>query len=112
LEGVTLSPELVAALTARSYPGNVRELENTVTRLVALSDGGPLGKALLDEPASPGGSSPGAEGGSFREKVERLERSLLTQALTAAQGNQSEAARQLGLSRATFLDKLKRYGLG
>jgi DNA-binding NtrC family response regulator len=113
LEGVTLSPELVAALTARSYPGNVRELENTVTRLVALSDGGPLGKALLDEPASSAAPSPpGTAGGSFRERVEHLERTLLTQALTAAQGNQSEAARQLGLSRATFLDKLKRYGLG
>lgn len=112
LEGVTLSPELVAALTARSYPGNVRELENTVTRLVALSDGGPLGKALLDEPVSPGAAPPSKEAGSFRERVEHLERTLLTQALTAAQGNQSEAARQLGLSRATFLDKLKRYGLG
>lgn len=108
LEGVTLDAGLLTALSARSYPGNVRELENTVTRLVALSDGGPLGKALLDEPTAP--LAP--EGGSFRERVERLERSLLTQALSAAGGNQSEAARQLGLSRATFLDKLKRYGLG
>jgi len=110
VEGVTLAPELLAALTTRDYPGNVRELENTITRLVALSDGGPLGKALLDEPPTNPGAS--TEGGSFRERVERLERSLLTQALTAAAGNQSEAARQLGLSRATFLDKLKRYGLG
>jgi transcriptional regulator of acetoin/glycerol metabolism len=78
--------------------------------LVALSDGGPLGNAQLDEPAAP--TSPASEGGSFRERVERLERSLLAQALSAAAGNQSEAARQLGLSRPTFLDKLKRYGLG
>ena len=109
IEGVTLTPELLAVLAARDYPGNVRELENTVTRLVALSDGGPLGIAALDEPAA---SAPTAEGGSFRERVERLERSLLTQALSVAAGNQSEAARQLGLSRVTFLDKLKRYGLG
>ena len=108
LEGVTLDAELLAALTARAYPGNVRELENIVTRLVALSDGGPLGKALLDEPAA----GPAPETGSFRERVERLERTLLSQALAAAAGNQSEAARQLGLSRPTFLDKLKRYGLG
>jgi DNA-binding NtrC family response regulator len=107
LEGVTLEAELMAALSARAYPGNVRELENVVTRLVALSDGGPLGKALLDEPAGPA-----PESGSFRERVERLERTLLSQALAAAAGNQSEAARQLGLSRPTFLDKLKRYGLG
>jgi DNA-binding NtrC family response regulator len=109
IEGVTLDGTLLAALTARAYPGNVRELENIVTRLVALSDGGPLGAALLDEPAAP----PAPEGGgSFRERVERLERSLLTQAISASGGNQSEAARNLGLSRATFLDKLKRYGLG
>jgi DNA-binding NtrC family response regulator len=106
LEGVTLDAELVAALSARAYPGNVRELENVVTRLVALSDGGTLGIALLDEPAGPAPAS-----GSFREQVERLERTLLGQALTAAAGNQSAAARQLGLSRPTFLDKLKRYGL-
>jgi DNA-binding NtrC family response regulator len=114
LQGVTLDAELLAALNARHYPGNVRELENIVTRLVALSDGGPLGKALLDEPlAAPAAQAPSSlEAGSFRERVEQLERTLLTQALTAAAGNQSEAARQLGLSRATFLDKLKRYGLG
>ncbi len=110
IEGVTLAPELLSALTARDYPGNVRELENIVTRLVALSDGGPLGTAALDEPAAP--PTPTVGSGSFRERVERLERSLLTDALSAAAGNQSEAARQLGLSRVTFLDKLKRYGLG
>jgi two-component system response regulator AtoC len=111
LEGVTLDAELLAALTARQYPGNVRELENIVTRLVALSDGGALGKALLDEPAG-APAPPAAATGSFRERVELLERSLLSQALAAATGNQSEAARALGLSRVTFLDKLKRYGLG
>ena len=110
LEGVTLDAELLAALTARHYAGNVRELENIVTRLVALSDGGSLGKHLLDEPAA--AAAPTAEAGSFRERVERLERTLLSQALAEAGGNQSEAARTLGLSRVTFLDKLKRYGLG
>jgi DNA-binding NtrC family response regulator len=114
IEGVTLTTELLTVLTARDYPGNVRELENTVTRLVALSDGGPLGTAALDEPvpATPPSSGSGPGEGSFRERVERLERSLLTEALSVAAGNQSEAARRLGLSRVTFLDKLKRYGLG
>jgi two-component system response regulator AtoC len=108
LEGVTLAPDLVDALTRRAYPGNVRELANLVTRLVALSEGGPIGAAALQQPDAP----PATVGGSFREQVERLERSLLTQALAAAGSNQSEAARKLGLSRATFLDKLKRYGIG
>jgi two-component system response regulator AtoC len=106
LEGVTLAPELLQALTARDYPGNVRELENLVTRAVALSEGGRIGTSELEWPKAPARAS-----GSFRERVESLERSLLGEALTAAGGNQSEAARSLGLSRATFLDKLKRYGL-
>jgi two-component system response regulator AtoC len=107
LEGVTLAPPLVQALSERSYPGNVRELENVVTRLVALSEGGRIGAEALTS-TSPV-SRPAT--GSFREQVEGLERSLLTRALAAAGGNQSEAARSLSLSRATFLDKLKRYGL-
>ncbi len=111
IEGVTLTTELLKALTTRDFPGNVRELENIVTRLVALSDGGPLGTATLDDPLTVPAPA-GNEAGSFRERVERLERSLLTGALSAAAGNQSEAARNLGLSRVTFLDKLKRYGLG
>jgi two-component system response regulator AtoC len=109
LEGVTLEPELLQALAVRDYPGNVRELENLVTRLVALCDGGPIAASSLDTPAS-AASRP--DTGSFRERVESLERTLLKEALEAASGNRSAAARKLSLSRATFLDKLKRYGLG
>jgi DNA-binding NtrC family response regulator len=109
IEGVTLAPSLLSALERRAYPGNVRELENLVTRLVALSDGGTLEAAALDDGERPAAS---AGGGSFREQVELLERTLLTQALEAAGGNQSQAARLLSLSRATFLDKLKRHGIG
>jgi DNA-binding NtrC family response regulator len=107
LEGVTLSPELLGALTARKYPGNVRELENVVTRLVALSQGGCLMASALE----PGAELQHAPTGSFRDQVETLERTLLTRALDAAAGNQSSAARALGLSRVTFLDKLKRHGI-
>jgi two-component system response regulator AtoC len=106
LEGVTLAPELLSALGQRDYPGNVRELENVVTRLVALSEGGAIGPAGLDAPVTGARAT-----GTFREQVESLERKLLQDSLSASQGNQSEAARRLGLSRATFLDKLKRYGL-
>jgi two-component system response regulator AtoC len=107
LEGVTLRPELLRALTVRDYPGNVRELENVVTRLVALSEGGALGVSAL-EPAAELYRTPT---GSFRDQVETLERTLLVQALSTAKGNQSDAARALGLSRVTFLDKLKRHGI-
>ncbi|MFO0612257.1 MAG: sigma-54 dependent transcriptional regulator [Polyangiaceae bacterium] len=107
LEGVLLAPELLRALEARAYPGNVRELENLVTRLVALSSGGTIDASALGDPRPPAR----AGGGSFRERVEELERAMLREALEGSGGNQSEAARRLGLSRATFLDKLKRYGM-
>ncbi len=75
----------------------------------------PSSPSCCSRPAAASGSRhvpPGAGAGTFREQVERLERTLLAEALTAAGANQSEAARKLGLSRATFLDKLKRYGIG
>jgi len=47
---------------------------------------------------------------SLREQVEALERSVITRTLAAVSGNQSEAARRLGLSRSSFIDRLKKYG--
>lgn len=118
VEGTSLSSSLLATLSKRHYPGNIRELENLVTRLVALSEGGEIDgdDAHLDDTnASAREGSIDEETGSpelpFRAQVERFERALLSRALKEAAGNQSEAARRLGLSRATFLDKLKRYAL-
>ena len=107
LEGVTLSEGLALELSRRQYRGNIRELENLVTRLVALSDGGLLEPHLLSAKSNKAASPPIG----FREQVEALEIHLLSEALAKTNRNQSEAARSLGLSRATFLDKLKRYNL-
>jgi two-component system response regulator AtoC len=109
LPNASLSPELLAALQARPWPGNVRELENTITRLLALSTDGELDVNALEPGALPGVER--GEHGAFRERVAAFERGLLEQALRDAGGNHSEAARSLGLSRVTLLDKLKRHGL-
>jgi two-component system response regulator AtoC len=121
---VQLSPELVARLARGDWPGNVRELENAVARLVALSPGGAIGvDALLESAGNAPASAavPGAgpdeaaspPGGplSLREQVEAFERSVIARALTASRGNQSEAARRLGTSRVTLIDKIRKYGL-
>jgi len=47
---------------------------------------------------------------SLREQVDALERSIIARTLAATSGNQSEAARRLGLSRSSFIDRLKKYG--
>jgi two-component system response regulator HydG len=99
---------LLAHVQGYTWPGNVRELENTIERLVALSPDGELDLSLLS--ATNSGPEPASFG--LRERVEAYERGLLVDALRRCGGNRSEAARQLGLSRATFHDKLKKYGLG
>ena len=95
-------------LAAHAWPGNVRELENAVEGLVALSPPEGLDLSLL-----PGGGAPALEGVPLplRERVQAYERGLVVEALRAAHGNRSEAARRLGISRVTLHDKLKRYGL-
>jgi two-component system repressor protein LuxO len=108
LEDVELAPEVVDALAAQAWPGNVRELDNAVARLVALSDGGRIGLSAWTATASP---APRTGGGTFREQVAAYERELLSSALEASGGNQSEAARRLGMSRVTLIDRLKKHGL-
>jgi transcriptional regulator with GAF, ATPase, and Fis domain len=95
--------DLAAEVKAGRFP------EDLVTRWVALSEGGTLQVAALRSSTGEVVAAPLAEQGSFRAQVDALEHRLLTQALEEAQGNQSEAARRLALSRATFLDKLKRH---
>ncbi|MGB8930957.1 MAG: sigma-54 dependent transcriptional regulator [Anaeromyxobacteraceae bacterium] len=124
MEDVRLSPELVQLLCRAEWPGNVRQLENAVARMVALSPTGLLGpdafasptarervEADLDPDAEPSGPLE-LEGASLREQLDALERNLIARTLAATGGNQSEAARRLGIGRTAFIDRLKKYGLG
>lgn len=116
---VRLSPALLDALAARPWPGNVRELENTIARLAVDSDGGELGPDVLaplaaaPPPSAAGDESPATATSvtSFREQVATFERRLISDAMSTAGGNRAEAARRLGLSRVTLLDRMKRLGL-
>ena len=117
MEGVRLSRELVDALRRADWPGNVRQLENAVARIVAMSAGGDLGAdAFAGVPAAPpvdAGAGPPPEGElTLKEQVDAFERNLVAQALSRTGGNQSEAARRLGLSRSALIDRLKKFGLG
>ncbi|QSQ15630.1 sigma-54-dependent transcriptional regulator [Myxococcus landrumensis] len=113
-------------LVALPWRGNVRELENTLESLVALSSDGELDLSLLPSrepggvvPVSPGAVLDGprpddaeaAPGAGLKERVEAYERGLILDALRIEGGNRSGAARRLGIGRATLHDKLRKYGL-
>jgi DNA-binding NtrC family response regulator len=113
LEDVRFSAGLVAALAARPWPGNVRELENAVARLLALAEtGDELGADLagrLDTESAV--VDPATSTAGLREQVATFEKGLVTRTLAVTNQNQSEAARRLGVSRMTLIEKMKRYGL-
>lgn len=107
-------------LALHPFPGNVRELENEIRRMVAVaSDGGFITRKHLSpgiaalEPRGGSRPTPSFElpGATLREKVEALETELVKAALTRHRWNQSEAARDLGLSRVGLANKIKRYAI-
>ena len=99
---LALSDEVLARLRAHPWPGNVRELENAIEGMVALSQDGVLDPELL-----PGGEN-NVESVGLRERVEAYERGLIAAAIRQAGGNRSEAARRLGISRATLHEKMRK----
>jgi DNA-binding NtrC family response regulator len=106
-KGVTppvIPPAVMEELASRPWPGNVRELKNVVTRAVVLSHGPAL--SLQDVGGSPEGSGPGAvppaEPVTLAEVRASVERRHVQRVLQDTEGNKSEAARVLGVSRPTL----------
>ena len=100
------------------FPGNVRELETEVQRMVAVAEqGGYIALRHLSEKISKSpmpdsdASNFVPSGSTLKEKVESLEKSVLTQTLDARHWNQSKVADELGLSRVGLANKIKRYEL-
>ncbi len=90
------------------WPGNVRELENIIERAVLLSTGETLRVDLaLARPSEE--YHLGAE--NLGKILEKLERSLIQDALTQSSGVQAQAAKLLGIQRSTLQYKLQKYGL-
>lgn len=120
----TLTGPALERLVGHAWPGNVRELRNVIERAVLLSSGdridaqhvltGALSPQLTGAPPPPVPPRAAAAPSSSRplaEEIAELERHRIIQALDAAAGNQTEAARLLGLPRRTLIARIEQYGI-
>jgi len=126
----TIQPEALTCLQAHPWPGNVRELENAVQRALVLAKG----DAILPEDLPPEvsqspteavtGSVEGEDLGGLSARLFRwarahpdlkiipaVERELVINALKETDGNQVQAAKLLGITRATLRKRIERFGI-
>jgi two-component system response regulator AtoC len=99
-----LSTTAMLWLERQAWPGNLRELRNMIERAVLICDGAVIEVEHLDPTA-------GIDVRSNRAAVAPDERHRVVDALSRFAGNQSGAARSLGISRNTLIARLEKYGL-
>ena len=102
------APDALAAIDAWAWPGNVRELENRVKRAVIMTETKLIGAADLDLAELDAAEAQTLNLKSAREGVDRK---VIRHALARSEGNISNSAKLLGISRPTLYDLLKQYDL-
>jgi transcriptional regulator with PAS, ATPase and Fis domain len=110
-----VSPQVMALLMAYSWPGNIRELENAIQRMMVVTKTEVLEVQDLSAEIRGGETGPREPAkdlkGIARGSAEIVEKEAILDALTKTGGNVTRAARSLGISRATLQKKMKTYGL-
>jgi len=102
-----MTPAALAAIDSWPWPGNVRELENRMKRAVIMADGKMIAAEDLDLEARQEEPLPL----NLKAAREAADRRSIRQALARCEGNISNTAKLLGISRPTLYDLLERYGL-
>ncbi len=113
-----LAPAAIALLERYPWPGNIRELRNAIEHAVVLAEEGVIGAEHLPASVAENVTENGAEApssappASMVERVAGVEKQSIEEALAAEGGNQTHAARRLGISRRALIYKLQKYGIG
>jgi DNA-binding NtrC family response regulator len=111
-----ITPEAMRLLSEYQWPGNIRELENAIERIVILSKSDRMDVGDLPAEVRAGLRAPAAGSVSFTlpedgTDLEEVELDLVRQALDRAGGSEAKAAKLLGLTTRTLEARMKRLGL-
>lgn len=125
-----VAPATERALLEHSWPGNIRELRSVMERAILLASDGVIQPehCVLEQRSSPRQSRPGhfeaaprpageaggaeqSTGAQLKDEMRELERKRIVAAIAECGGNQTKAARLLGISRRALLHRLDAYGL-
>jgi nitrogen regulation protein NR(I) len=125
IEGV--ADDAMAVLQAWPWPGNIRELENLMERVIVFADGPLITAKDLPEPVKSGSASQAPMAGDLssgpssvsvgalkdivRQETAKVEKDLIVKALEETQGNVTRAAKLLQISRKSLQTKMKEFGL-
>ena len=106
------SPDFMAVLMQSDWAGNVRELQNYIERVLAMSTGPILRPDPLPRDLQDRGMIRPSRGRPLADTVDDVERRMVKEALKKAEGNQSQAARLLGLTEQSLRYRIRKYGMG
>jgi two-component system response regulator HydG len=106
-----LTPELLAALMQSDWPGNVRALQNYIERIMAMNPGTTLYPRPLPRDLETSSTVRLTRGRTLATVVEELEQRMIGESLNRSGGNQTAAARDLGLTEQSLRYRLRKYAM-
>ena len=107
----TLSPDAEKQLREYPWMGNIRELEHAIEKALIIADGPMLDGRSLNLPEAQGATPATKADAPGETTLEEMECRMIKAAIDKFSGNLSLAANQLGISRQTLYNKMKRFGL-
>lgn len=105
-EDMTFAPEAQEKIERLPWYGNIRELQHAVEKAVILSDGTTIRPEYIE-----GSATTRPQPTNDIQRLDDMEHEMIAKAITECEGNLSHVAAQLGISRQTLYNKMKKYGI-